>query len=103
MIADLRRGPERRHPLPVVTRKAAFAHERDGYFSGSPKVARCRWGPSPRGRSAGSSGVAMTDRDVQIRVGSKDVIHGDLALPDDATGLVVFAHGSGSSRPSPRN
>ncbi len=27
----------------------------------------------------------------------------DLALPDDATGLVLFAHGSGSSRHSPRN
>ncbi|MFW6691969.1 dienelactone hydrolase family protein [Streptomyces sp. MAR4 CNX-425] len=28
---------------------------------------------------------------------------GDLALPDDAAGLVLFAHGSGSSRHSPRN
>jgi dienelactone hydrolase len=28
---------------------------------------------------------------------------GELALPADATGLVVFAHGSGSSRLSPRN
>jgi dienelactone hydrolase len=27
----------------------------------------------------------------------------DIALPHDATGLVVFAHGSGSSRRSPRN
>ncbi len=27
----------------------------------------------------------------------------DLAVPHDATGLVVFAHGSGSSRHSPRN
>jgi len=27
----------------------------------------------------------------------------DLSLPDSATGLVVFAHGSGSSRHSPRN
>lgn len=30
-------------------------------------------------------------------------LEGDLALPADATGLVVFAHGSGSSRHSPRN
>jgi putative phosphoribosyl transferase len=30
-------------------------------------------------------------------------IHGDLALPEAARGLVVFAHGSGSSRFSPRN
>jgi dienelactone hydrolase len=30
-------------------------------------------------------------------------LEGDLRLPEDATGLVVFAHGSGSSRKSPRN
>jgi len=28
---------------------------------------------------------------------------GDLAVPDDAKGVVLFAHGSGSSRLSPRN
>lgn len=28
---------------------------------------------------------------------------GDLSVPDDAAGLVVFAHGSGSGRLSPRN
>jgi putative phosphoribosyl transferase len=31
------------------------------------------------------------------------VLHGDLQLPPDARGLVLFAHGSGSSRKSPRN
>jgi putative phosphoribosyl transferase len=30
-------------------------------------------------------------------------LSGDLRLPDSATGLVIFAHGSGSSRLSPRN
>lgn len=30
-------------------------------------------------------------------------LQGDLILPDKATGLVIFAHGSGSSRHSPRN
>jgi dienelactone hydrolase len=30
-------------------------------------------------------------------------LEGDLAVPDGATGIVVFAHGSGSSRHSPRN
>jgi dienelactone hydrolase len=30
-------------------------------------------------------------------------LEGALAVPDGATGLVVFAHGSGSSRKSPRN
>jgi pimeloyl-ACP methyl ester carboxylesterase len=31
------------------------------------------------------------------------VVHGDLSIPADARGLVVFVHGSGSSRHSPRN
>ena len=30
-------------------------------------------------------------------------LNGDLALPDNPAGLVIFAHGSGSSRFSPRN
>ncbi|NKE35323.1 alpha/beta hydrolase [Natronococcus sp. JC468] len=30
-------------------------------------------------------------------------LEGELLVPDDATGLVLFAHGSGSSRHSPRN
>ncbi len=30
-------------------------------------------------------------------------LHGDLCVPRGATGLVVFVHGSGSSRHSPRN
>jgi putative phosphoribosyl transferase len=30
-------------------------------------------------------------------------LHGTLAVPDGATGIVVFAHGSGSGRFSPRN
>jgi pimeloyl-ACP methyl ester carboxylesterase len=39
-----------------------------------------------------------------VRLPSGDVmLDGDLALPASATGIVVFAHGSGSSRHSPRN
>ena len=30
-------------------------------------------------------------------------LHGDLALPERSQGIVLFAHGSGSSRMSPRN
>jgi putative phosphoribosyl transferase len=33
----------------------------------------------------------------------KVVVEGDLTLPEQCTGIVVFAHGSGSSRHSPRN
>src|SRR5512141_2192919 len=31
------------------------------------------------------------------------ILEGDLALPDPVQGLILFAHGSGSSRHSPRN
>jgi hypothetical protein len=39
---------------------------------------------------------------VKIEVGPA-VLDGDLRIPDRAAGLVVFAHGSGSSRFSSRN
>ena len=42
------------------------------------------------------------DAAVEIRIGDV-ALAGDLVLPPHATGLVVFAHGSGSSRHSPRN
>ncbi len=41
-------------------------------------------------------------RDVQIRSGTV-VLQGDLSIPAGASGVVLFAHGSGSSRHSPRN
>jgi putative phosphoribosyl transferase len=46
----------------------------------------------------------MTDpRPVRIQLGDGGAVDGDLAIPPGAPGLVVFAHGSGSSRKSPRN
>jgi dienelactone hydrolase len=41
-------------------------------------------------------------RDVVMAVGSA-VLPGELSVPTGATGIVLFAHGSGSSRHSPRN
>jgi dienelactone hydrolase len=40
--------------------------------------------------------------EVRIPVGDAELV-GDLVLPEHAAGLVLFAHGSGSSRHSPRN
>ena len=40
--------------------------------------------------------------EVQIRAGSV-LLSGELKVPAHATGIVLFAHGSGSSRHSPRN
>ena len=40
----------------------------------------------------------------EVRIPSNGaVLEGDLSIPQGATGLVLFAHGSGSSRHSPRN
>lgn len=44
----------------------------------------------------------QTETLVTIPVGDVD-LEGELVVPDGATGIVVFAHGSGSSRHSPRN
>src|SRR5215207_3510894 len=52
----------------------------------------------------GHTGHAGTARehDVQIPSGGA-VLEGELHVPVGATGIVLFAHGSGSSRHSPRN
>ena len=42
-------------------------------------------------------------RSVRVPVRSGAALDGDLTVPPDATALVAFAHGSGSSRHSPRN
>jgi putative phosphoribosyl transferase len=44
----------------------------------------------------------IRDRHVRLPIG-RVTLDGDLAVPAGATGLVLFAHGSGSSRHSPRN
>jgi pimeloyl-ACP methyl ester carboxylesterase len=44
------------------------------------------------------SGVSVT-----IPIGPAGLLDGDLVVPSEAVGLVLFAHGSGSSRTSPRN
>jgi putative phosphoribosyl transferase len=46
--------------------------------------------------------LGVSEKSIDIDIG-KVVLHGDLALPAMARALVVFAHGSGSSRKSPRN
>lgn len=42
-------------------------------------------------------------RQISLPVASGESVAGDLVVPPGATGLVVFAHGSGSSRRSSRN
>ncbi len=49
-----------------------------------------------------SAAPAAGDRDIAIRAGAVS-LPGTLGLPPSPRGLVIFAHGSGSSRLSPRN
>ncbi|MFF6787779.1 phosphoribosyltransferase family protein [Streptomyces filamentosus] len=53
-------------------------------------------------RSRAARDPVVRHEDVRIPAGGPE-LPGDLALPDGATGLVLFAHGSGSGRHSPRN
>ena len=46
--------------------------------------------------------LPFTEASVVVGVSDTD-LRGDLAVPEAPVGLVVFAHGSGSSRRSPRN
>jgi len=52
--------------------------------------------------SAPHTAQHIWQRDVQIPSGAAS-LHGTLQIPAGASGIVVFAHGSGSSRFSPRN
>ncbi|MFH8520565.1 phosphoribosyltransferase family protein [Streptomyces gelaticus] len=53
-------------------------------------------------RRTESRHAGLEDREVDMRAGAV-VLRGQLTVPAGASGVVVFAHGSGSSRHSPRN
>ena len=53
-------------------------------------------------RSTGSDAAGLPAQEVAVGAGEA-TMQGLLTVPTEATGLVVFAHGSGSSRLSPRN
>ena len=52
------------------------------------------------GRRGSPRGMNIADVTIDLADAS---LPGDLALPDDPAGVVLFAHGSGSCRHSPRN
>src|SRR5436309_2517219 len=49
-----------------------------------------------------SAQCSAIDKSVTV-ITSHATLDGNLAVPDGATGVVLFAHGSGSGRHSPRN
>src|SRR3989344_5509206 len=49
------------------------------------------------------TGKESREYSVRIPIDRKIILDGDLVVPEKAIGIVLFAHGSGSSRFSPRN
>lgn len=54
-------------------------------------------------RSPPPASAAAVDEEVRIPIAPGRTLPGRLVVPEGAQGIVVFAHGSGSSRFSPRN
>ncbi len=57
---------------------------------------------SAKATSAAADDPPLRDEEVEVAAGPVTVA-GHLTIPEHPTGIVVFAHGSGSSRHSPRN
>jgi putative phosphoribosyl transferase len=72
--------------------------------TGAGAIAYCRL---PAGRGSDYIGSKAIRQEIAMLQHSVDVgptrLPGELVVPDGACGLVLFAHGSGSSRHSPRN
>lgn len=66
-------------------------------------------GSATAGTDVGSRVRAMSEslpipREIEVRIPCSGVVlHGDVVIPAGAKGVVVFAHGSGSNRLSPRD
>ncbi|TCN31176.1 putative phosphoribosyltransferase [Kribbella orskensis] len=58
--------------------------------------------PEPAVAAVGGSDPPLCDKDVTV-VADRVRLSGHLFVPEEPVGVVVFAHGSGSSRHSPRN
>jgi putative phosphoribosyl transferase len=58
---------------------------------------------TPQGAATGADPPPPAEHPVEIEAAPGLRLNGDLRLPEESGGLVIFAHGSGSSRLSPRN
>jgi pimeloyl-ACP methyl ester carboxylesterase len=47
--------------------------------------------------------IELKENLISVPISTKDALEGDLQIPKNCKGIVIFAHGSGSSRHSPRN
>lgn len=47
--------------------------------------------------------MSITEKEISVKITDSTTLRGNLAVPQNAVGLVIFSHGSGSSRFSSRN
>ncbi|MCW7988738.1 phosphoribosyl transferase [Streptomyces platensis subsp. clarensis] len=67
-------------------------------------LAQAAAGPGPEGSAPDAATAADEDIEEEVAIDAAGVrLTGDLKLPAGARAVVMFAHGSGSSRHSPRN
>nr|WP_202443858.1 phosphoribosyltransferase family protein [Streptomyces sp. SID8375] len=67
-------------------------------------LAQAAAGPGPEGSAPDATTAADEDIEEEVAIDAAGVrLTGDLKLPAGARAVVMFAHGSGSSRHSPRN
>lgn len=104
---DRKADAERRRPGPGIFSRA-FAGDRCSECLCAEYPTRCALQGGHRTTPAKGADMAP-QRDMRAAVISVRVpvgtqwLDGDLGMPADAPGIVLFAHGSGSSRRSPRN
>ncbi|GGX13128.1 alpha/beta family hydrolase [Streptomyces chryseus] len=90
--------------VPAMFRAVGEWYEDFTQTSDEEVVALLARAAGPAGRTAARGAGGETAEEVEVAVEADGVrLAGDLTLPGGAGGVVVFAHGSGSSRRSPRN
>ncbi len=104
-VRELFAGPEADEVVSVSAPRsfrAVGAHYRDFTPTSDEEVVRLLKQARDRAPAAAGSSDGDADEDVVIPAGAV-TIAGHLTVPAGARGVVVFAHGSGSGRHSPRN
>ena len=98
-----RRGREPRRPAALQQRRRLVRRLLPDQRRGGRRAARRRREDGRSQRTATSRAGPDPSGEVSIPTSDGVALGGALRVPPDATGLVVFVHGSGSSRHSPRN